>query len=311
MSVTPSIEVAPDEWSALRKDTPLTLTEADVERLQGLNEDVSLEQVSQIYLPLSRLLNLYVGATQDLYQATSTFLGHPEAKVPFLIGVAGSVAVGKSTFSRILRELLSRWPNHPKVDLVTTDGFLYPNRVLEERGLMGRKGFPETYDVKKLLRFVSDLKAGAPLAKSPVYSHLVYDIVRGEHVVVRQPDIVIVEGLNVLQTGTGKDGAPPPVFVSDYFDFTIYVDANVADIRRWYVQRFLKLRSTAFADPSSFFHQHASLSDAEATAFALKIWRDINEKNLVENIRPTRERADLVVEKGADHDVRRVRLRKI
>jgi len=317
MEMTPStpspyISFTHEEWGQRRAGTPLTLTEGDLRQLRGLNEQVSMDEVVQIYLPLSRLLNLYVAATQDLYRATATFLGNPAAKVPYVIGMAGSVAVGKSTTARILRALLARWPNHPVVDLVTTDGFLFPNAVLEERSLMHRKGFPESYDLRRLIRFVSDVKAGVPRVLAPVYSHLTYDIVPGEHQVVDQPDIVIIEGLNVLQTPDTLPGSGQPrVFVSDFFDFTVYVDADEEYIRQWYVDRFLALRFTAFQDPASYFHRYASLNDAEAIERSSTIWREINEPNLIENILPTRERAHLILEKGPDHSVQAVKLRKI
>ena len=310
MSISPYLRFRRDEWAALRADTPLTLADRDLVRIHGLVERMSLREIEEVYLPLSRLLNLYVAAVQGLYRATATFLGHGEDKVPFLIGLGGSVAVGKSTAGRALRELLARWPHHPRVDIVTTDGFLHPTAVLEERGLLRRKGFPESYDVRALLAFVRDLKAGKDRVTSPVYSHLLYDIVPGEAIVIEQPDIVIVEGLNVLQTSAAADGAPR-VFVSDYFDFTIYVDAETDDIRSWYLERFLALRNTAFREASSYFHRYARLSDAEAAETAGRIWAEINEPNLVTNILPTRERADLVLHKGRDHAVVEVRLRKL
>jgi type I pantothenate kinase len=299
------------EWAALRADTPLTLSEDDLAHLRGLNERVSLGEVVDIYLPLSRLLHLHIRASQALHGATATFLGTSVPKVPYLIGLAGSVAVGKSTTARIMRVLLARWPGHPAVDLVATDGFLHPRRLLEERGLMARKGFPESYDVRALVAFLSAVKAGQPSAAAPVYSHLTYDIVAGRVQTVEQPDVLIVEGLNILQVGDRRARASEPLFVSDFFDFTVYVDADAADVRRWYVERFLALRQTAFQDPSSYFHRYAALGDAEAEAVAGQIWRDINEPNLVENILPTRDRAHLVLEKGPDHAVQRVRLRKL
>src|SRR5215467_58480 len=255
MSPALYLDFTHEAWGRLRADTPLTLSEADLAQLRGLNERISLDEVVEIYLPLSRLLNLYVAATQELYRATATFLGS---------GVAGSVAVGKSTTARILQALLSRWPHHPKVDLVTTDGFLYPNRVLEERGLLGRKGFPESYDLRALIQFVSAVKSGLPTVQAPVYSHLHYDILPDQFQVVDQPDIMIIEGLNVLQTWDGEPEHKPRVFVSDFFDFTIYVDAHVHDVREWYIERFLTLRYTAFSDPASYFHRYASLSDQAA-----------------------------------------------
>ena len=294
------------EWARLRASTPLPLTEPQLRGLVSINERMSLDEVADIYLPLSRLLNLYVAATQNLHKASATFLETTASRLPFVIGVAGSVAVGKSTTSRVLQALLASWPSHPTVNLITTDGFLLPQRVLDERGLAHRKGFPESYDVRRLLRFMADVKSGVPEVAAPVYSHLAYDVVPGEYQVVRQPDIVIVEGLNVLQTGTGSG-----MFVSDFFDFSIYVDANEADIEQWYVERFLTLRETVFRNPSSYFHQFASLAPDAAAERARSIWQTINLVNLKENVLPTRDRAHLVLEKGRDHAVKRVRLRKL
>lgn len=305
------LEFTRAEWARLRAATPLPLTQPQLRSLVSINEPVLLDEVADIYLPLSRLLNLYVGATQKLHDAAATFLGAGTPRVPFVIGIAGSVAVGKSTASRVLQALLSRWPSHPKVDLVTTDGFLLPLRVLEARGLIQRKGFPESYDVRRLVQFMADVKSGAPEAKAPVYSHVAYDILPDEFQVVRQPDIVLVEGLNVLQTGGGRAGRPLPMFVSDFFDFSIYVDADENDIEQWYIERFLKLRETIFRDPLSYFHRYVSLTLDEAVDTARTIWRTINLVNLRENVMPTRERAYLILEKGRDHAVRRVKLRKL
>lgn len=298
-----------EAWAPLRASTPMTLDEGELARLRGVGEDVDLEEVEAVYLPLSRLLNLYVAAVQDLHRATATFLGSRTQKVPFVIGIAGSVAVGKSTTARLLAALLSRWPHHPEVQLLTTDGFLLPNRELEERGILHRKGFPESYDVGRLLRTVASVKSGEPVVSAPVYSHLTYDIVPGEQVEILQPDILVVEGLNVLQSGTRRDGSD--VFVSDFFDFSIYVDAATHDIRSWYVDRFLALRETAFRDDRSYFHRFAELDETSARTEAERVWTQVNEVNLVENIEPTRSRADLVLRKGPDHRVEEVRLRKI
>jgi type I pantothenate kinase len=296
-----------DEWSGLRAATPLSLAAQDLAALRGLNEKLDLDEVTDVYLPLSRLLNLRVAATQALHRTTDTFLGRPLQRVPFIIGLGGSVAVGKSTTARVLQALLARWPDHPRVDLVTTDGFLRPNRVLEERGIMDRKGFPESYDVRRLVRFLEEVKRGQPEVRVPVYSHVVYDIVEGEELVLRQPDIVILEGLNVLQTGVAAGHESR--FVSDWFDFSIYVDADETDIEQWYVARFFALRETAFSDETSFFRHFASMSDEELEATARSIWASINQPNLRENILPSRSRADLVLSKGSDHEIRQVRLR--
>jgi type I pantothenate kinase len=304
--LSPYVELHREQWRELRSSTPLPLTADELLRLRGLGEQVDLVEVAEVYLPLSRLINLQVAARQRLHTATTTFLGEEclATKVPYVIGIAGSVAVGKSTTARILRTLLARWPDHPRVDLVTTDGFLYPHAELMRRGIMHRKGFPESYDRRALLRFVTEVKSGAERVTAPVYSHLAYDILPGEEQVVRQPDILIVEGLNVLQPG-------PRLTVSDLFDFSIYVDANSTDIEHWYIERFLKLRHTAFADPTSHFHHYADLPDDEARTEARHLWRSINEPNLVENIKPTRPRATLVLRKDADHSINRVRLRKL
>lgn len=308
---TPYVEVDRDTWRALRAATPLPLTDKDLSRLRGLGERMDMAEVEDVYLPLSRLLNLHFAASRRLRSATATFLGEDAPQVPFVIGIAGSVAVGKSTTSRVLRELLARWPDHPRVELVPTDGFLLPNDELMRRGLLERKGFPESYDQRALLRFVTEVKSGLEEVAAPVYSHLTYDVVPNEHVVVRRPDILIIEGLNVLQPARPRSDGRPRLAVSDFFDFSVYVDAAVRNIEQWYVERFLALRKTAFADPASYFHRFAALTDDEARSTAIAIWRGVNEPNLVENILPTRGRATLVLQKGDDHVVRRLRLRKI
>lgn len=299
------------EWAKLRDDTPLTLTQEELEELSGLNDRVDMDEVVAIYLPVSRLLNLYVAATQKLFEATKKFSHNTDQKVPYIIGMAGSVAVGKSTMARILKTLLARWPNHPKVDLVPTDGFLLSNRQLEEEGLMSRKGFPESYNLPKLLKFLSQIKAGKRNVEAPVYAHLPYDIVEGKSVVIDQPDILIVEGLNVLQTGRPpKDGKAIP-YVSDFFDFSIFIDADEEVLQTWYVNRFFSLRDSAFQNPESYFHRYAKLTDVETRQTAIRIWEEINLRNLRENILPTRQRADLIVRKEADHLVSSVALRKL
>jgi type I pantothenate kinase len=304
--VSPFLEFDRADWAALAPTMRAPLTPTEIVELRGLGDELDLTEVEQVYLPLSRLLNLYAEGAQRLHAATSDFLGDRGSITPFVIGVAGSVAVGKSTIARLLRELLRRWEGTPRVELVTTDGFLFPNAELERRGLMQRKGFPESYDRRALLRFVSQVKSGAPEVRAPFYSHLVYDIVPDAEVVVHAPDVLIVEGLNVLQpSAPGRSLA-----VSDLFDFTVYVDARTADIARWYEERFLRLQRSAFADPRSYFHRFASLSEQEARERARSIWAAINQPNLVQNILPTRPRASLVLRKGADHAVSSVLLRK-
>ena len=311
VAFSPYVVYSRDDWAALRADTPMPLSEAELENLSGLTERVSTQEVVEIYLPLSRLLNLHVEALQELHGAATRFLRKGDAKMPFIIGLAGSVAVGKSTTGRVLQALLARWPSHPSVELVPTDGFLFPNAVLEQRGLMTRKGFPESYDLTRLLNFLAEVKSGRERIEAPVYSHLVYDVLPDQAIVIERPDIVIVEGLNVLQPAKlPKDGAAIP-FVSDFFDFSIYIDAADGLIEDWYVERFLRLRQTAFRDPASYFHRYATLSEEEAKAIGLSLWRTINLVNLTENILPTRQRADLILRKAQDHAVETVALRKL
>jgi type I pantothenate kinase len=299
------------EWATLRADTPMTLQPEEVTRLRSLHDRLDMREVEEIYLPLSRLLSLYVAAAQRLFHAQQDFLGTEDSKMPYIIGVAGSVAVGKSTTARVLQALLARWPNVPKVDLITTDGFLYPNAILERESLMEKKGFPESYDLPALLRFLSDIKAGRRPARAPIYSHLVYDVMPNQWIEIDRPDILIVEGLNVLQTGRPpRDGKAIP-YVSDFFDFSVYLDADDDVLLRWYVDRFLTLRGTAFRDPKSYFHRYSKLSDDEAVETATAIWTRINLLNLHENIQPTRQRADLILKKGESHLVEEVALRRL
>jgi type I pantothenate kinase len=299
------------QWATLRDDTPMTLTADEIARLRSMHDRLDINEVEEIYLPLSRLLSFYVAATQRLFVAQRHFLGIEDRKMPYIIGVAGSVAVGKSTTARVLQALLARWSPQPKVDLVTTDGFLFPNAVLEHKGLMQRKGFPESYDLPALLGFLSDIKAGRRPVRAPVYSHLTYDVIPNEGIEIDRPDILIVEGVNVLQTGRlPSDGKAVP-FVSDFFDFSVYIDADEPILRQWYVKRFLALRHTAFSDPRSYFNRYAKLSDAEATERALSLWNEINLVNLKENIVPTRPRATLILKKGSDHVIETVSLRRL
>jgi type I pantothenate kinase len=309
---TPYVDLDRAAWSRLAASTPQPLTAEEVEGVRGLGDQVDLAEVRDVYLPLSRLLNLHVRATDGLHGAWAEFLGgRLPARTPYVVAVAGSVAVGKSTTARLLQLLLARWPEHPQVSLVTTDGFLLPNAELARRGLLGRKGFPESYDRRALLRFVTAVKSGAEEVRAPLYSHLVYDVVPDEEVVVHRPDVLVLEGLNVLQPARPRAAGGTGLAISDFFDFSVYVDARPDDVRSWYVRRFLRLRDTAFRDPSSYFRRYADLSPDEAAALAEGLWDTINGPNLVENIEPTRQRATLVLRKGADHAVEQVRLRKL
>jgi type I pantothenate kinase len=308
---SPFVELDRQTWSRLANQIEQPLNEEDILRLRGLGDQLNMREVRDVYLPLSRLLNLYVGAAGHLHNATTTFLGEHGKRTPFVIGVAGSVAVGKSTTARVLREMLRRWPDTPNVELVTTDGFLYPNAELERRGLMARKGFPESYDRRSLLRFVSAVKSGAEEVRAPMYSHLTYDILPHKQVVVRRPDVLIVEGLNVLAAARPRQDGRSGLAVSDFFDFSIYVDAKTRYIEQWYIDRFRSLRTGAFANPESYFRRYADLSDTQAVETATKIWKSINEPNLLQNVLPTRGRAQLVLTKESDHSIRRMLLRKV
>jgi type I pantothenate kinase len=298
------------DWARLRSAVPLTLDETDLARLRGTNEPISLDEVQDVYLPLTRLINLHVDAAHGLARVTDDFLGRPAARRPYVVAIAGSVAVGKSTTARLLRALLSRWPDHPHVDLVTTDGFLYPNTTLKARGLMERKGFPESYDMRRMIQFLADIRITGR-GTAPLYSHHVYDVIPGEVQVVDNPNILIFEGLNVLQIGAGPDAARAPFTASDFFDLSIYIDAEPDDVARWFEERFMLLRATAFQDPTAFFHRLAVLPEDEAHVIAQRIWRDVNEVNLIENILPSRQRADVIIRKGADHRVDNLWLRKL
>lgn len=310
-SLSPYRVFSIEEWAKLRADTPMTLSAEEIGVLRSLGDPVSLDEVERVYLPISRLLSFHITAVQGLFHSIQEFLGTNDAKVPFIIGIGGSVAVGKSTTARVLCELLKRWPSAPKADLVTTDGFLFPNAVLKAEGLMERKGFPESYDVSALLAFLTDVKAGKPRVSAPVYSHLTYDIVPGQTMTIDRPDILILEGLNVLQPrDLPKDGKAVP-FVSDFFDFSIFLDADEGSLRSWYIERFMNLKETRFRDPQSYFHAYAKLSGAEAEDVAAGLWERINLVNLRENILPTRPRADLILSKASDHAIKTVALRKL
>jgi len=308
----PYVELDRDAWAALGVTTEQPLSPGEIHQVRGLGDELDLEEVEQVYLPLSRLLSMYAASAGDLHRAQEEFLDQPQPpRTPFVIGLAGSVAVGKSTTARVLQQMLAHWPENPSVALVTTDGFLLPNAELERRGLLARKGFPESYDRRALLSFVMDIKSGRDEVEAPTYSHLVYDVVPDERIVVRHPDIVIIEGLNVLQPGRLREDGRSGLAISDFFDFSVYVDAATADIRTWYVERFLRLRQTAFRDPASYFARYGDLSEEEAVSEANRIWDTVNGPNLKQNVQPTRARATLVLRKAPDHSVRWVRLRKL
>lgn len=310
LAITPYLQFDRKQWAALRNSVPMTLTEAEIARLEGINEDLSLKEVAEIYLPLSRLLNFYISSNLRQQAVLEQFLGTSGQRIPYVISIAGSVAVGKSTTARVLQALLSRWPEHRRVELITTDGFLHPNAVLKERNLMKKKGFPQSYDMQRLVKFVSDIKSGVPNVTAPVYSHLFYDVIPDDDKTVTQPDILILEGLNVLQSGMDYPHDPHHVFVSDFVDFSIYVDAPEELLQNWYINRFLKFREGAFTDPDSYFHNYAKLSEDEATKVARQLWNEINLMNLKQNILPTRDRASLIMTKVANHEISSVKLRK-
>ncbi|WP_300006053.1 type I pantothenate kinase [uncultured Cedecea sp.] len=310
LAITPYLQFDRKQWAALRDSVPMTLTEAEITRLKGINEDLSMDEVVEIYLPLSRLLNFYISSDLRRQAVLEQFLGTSGQRIPYVISIAGSVAVGKSTTARVLQALLSRWPEHRRVELITTDGFLHPNAVLKERNLMKKKGFPQSYDMHRLVKFVSDIKSGVPNVTAPVYSHLFYDVIPGGDKTVAQPDILILEGLNVLQSGMDYPHDPHHVFVSDFVDFSIYVDAPEELLQDWYINRFLKFRESAFTDPDSYFHHYAKLSKDEAINTATQLWKEINLLNLKQNILPTRDRASLIMTKIANHEINSVKLRK-
>ncbi|SNC58765.1 type I pantothenate kinase [Sodalis endosymbiont of Henestaris halophilus] len=309
-SPTEYLQFSRQQWATLRHSVPMTLTEEEIVKLKGINEDLSLEEVAEIYLPLARLLNFYFSANLRRRTVLEQFLGTNSRRIPYIIGIAGSVAVGKSTTARVLQALLSRWPEHRTVELVTTDGFLHPNQVLKQRDLMKKKGFPESYDIRSLVNFLSQVKSGIPRVNAPVYSHLIYDIVPDERKIIYQPDILILEGLNVLQNSSDYNRNPYHVFVSDFVDFSIYVDAPEALLQNWYINRFLKLRQGAFSEPNSYFHHYSQLSKEKSVSIASQLWTAINGRNLKQNILPTRDRASLILEKSTNHAVEIIRLRK-